>query len=262
EVMELAALWFEERLRAPVGAGAREYLDRRGLGGETLRRFRIGYAPSERYGLRDYLASKDVEKGLMAELGLLVSGDDIAVPYDRFRDRVMFPICDARGRVIAFGGRAMQAEAKAKYLNSPETPLFHKGQGLYNLHQARKAAHERGTILAVEGYVDAIAMTLAGHPNTVAQLGTAVTEEQLALLWRYADEPILCFDGDKAGQRAAHRTLEVALPLLTPGKSLRFAVMPEGQDPDDLLRAEGPAAIDRVLAAAQPLVEVFWAHAL
>lgn len=262
EVMELAALWFEERLRAPVGAAAREYLDRRGLGGETLRRFRIGYAPSERYGLRDYLAGKDVEKGLMAELGLLVSGDDIAVPYDRFRDRVMFPICDARGRVIAFGGRAMQAEAKAKYLNSPETPLFYKGQGLYNLHQARKAAHERGTILAVEGYVDAIAMTLAGHPNTVAQLGTAVTEEQLALLWRHADEPILCFDGDKAGQRAAHRTLEVALPLLTPGKSLRFAVMPEGQDPDDLLRAEGPAAIDRVLAAAQPLVEVFWAHAL
>ena len=262
EVMEMAAAWFEERLRAPAGASARAYLERRGLAGETIARFRIGYAPGERYGLRDHLAGKDVEKDLMAELGLLVTGDDIAVPYDRFRDRIMFPICDARGRVIAFGGRAMQADAKAKYLNSPETPLFHKGQGLYNLHQARKPAHERGTIITVEGYVDAIAMTLAGHPNTVAQLGTALTEEQIALLWRHADEPILCFDGDGAGQRAAHRTLEVALPLLMPGKSLRFAVLPEGQDPDDLLRAEGPAAIDRVLAAAQPLVEVFWSRAL
>jgi len=262
EVMEMAALWFEERLRSSVGANARAYLDRRGLMGETVARFRIGYAPAERFGLRDHLAGKDVDRDLMAELGLLVTGEDIAVPYDRFRDRIMFPICDARGRVIAFGGRAMQADAKAKYLNSPETPLFHKGQGLYNLHQARKPAHDRGTIITVEGYVDAIAMTLAGHPNTVAQLGTALTEEQITLLWRHADEPILCFDGDGAGQRAAHRTLDVALPMLSPGKSLRFAVLPEGQDPDDLLRSEGSAAIDRVLAAAKPLVEVFWTRAL
>ena len=167
----------------------------------------------------------------MAELGLLVSGDDIAVPFDKFRDRVMFPITDSRGRVIAFGGRAMQADAKAKYMNSPETPLFHKGQVLYNLHGARKAAHDRGTIIAVEGYVDVIAMTMAGHPNAVAGLGTALTEEQLALLWRHADEPILCFDGDGAGQRAAFKALDVALPGLTPGKSLRLRASAGGAGP-------------------------------
>jgi DNA primase len=190
-----------------------------------------------------------------------VTGDDVRVPYDKFRDRVMFPITDSRGRVIAFGGRAMQKDAKAKYMNSPETPLFHKGQILYNLHGARKAAHDRGTIIAVEGYVDVIAMTLAGHPNAVAPLGTALTEEQVALLWRHGDEPILCFDGDGAGQRAAFRALDVALPGLTPGKSLRFAMLPEGQDPDDLLRSEGKAALDRVLEGARPLVEVLWSRA-
>jgi DNA primase len=167
---------------------------------------------------------------------------------------------DTRGRVIAFGGRAMQAEAKAKYLNSPETPLFHKGRVLYNMHAARKSAHERGTIIAVEGYVDVIAMTLAGHPNTVAPLGTALTEDQLGLLWRNADEPILCFDGDKAGQKAAFRALDVALPMLEPGKSLRFAMLPQGQDPDDLLRSEGAAAIDAVLQGARPLVEILWSR--
>ena len=262
EVMEMAASFFEDQLRGSAGAAARAYLDKRGLGPEIQARFRMGYAPPGRYVLRDHLAAKDVEKELMGELGLLVTGEDIAVPYDRFRDRVIFPICDIRGRVIAFGGRAMQADAKAKYLNSPETPLFHKGLGLYNIHQARKAAHERGTIVAVEGYVDTIAMTLAGHPNTVASLGTALTEEQLALLWRHADEPILCFDGDKAGQRAAYKALDVALPMLEPGKSLRFALLPEGQDPDDLLRSGGPLAVSKVLEAAKPLVELLWTRAL
>ncbi|WP_026597207.1 DNA primase [Methylobacterium sp. 77] len=261
EVMELAAGYYEDQLKGRLGTSARAYLDRRSLGPEIRSRFRLGYATSERYGLRDYLAAKDVDKELMAELGLLVSGDDIAVPFDKFRDRVMFPITDSRGRVIAFGGRAMQADAKAKYMNSPETPLFHKGQVLYNLHGARKAAHDRGTIIAVEGYVDVIAMTMAGHPNAVAPLGTALTEEQLALLWRNADEPILCFDGDGAGQRAAFRALDVALPGLTPGKSLRFALLPEGQDPDDLLRSAGASAIDRVLEGARPLVEVLWSRA-
>jgi DNA primase len=261
EVMELAAAYFEEQLRGPAGAQARAYLDRRGLGTAIRTRFRLGYAPGARYGLRDFLAGKDVEKDLMAELGLLVTGEDIQVPYDRFRDRIIFPIADLRGRVIAFGGRAMQADVKAKYVNSPETPLFHKGQGLYNLHQARKPAHERGTLISVEGYVDAIAMTMGGHPNVVASLGTALTEEQIALLWRHADEPILCFDGDGAGQRAAFKALDVALPLLAPGKSLRFALLPEGQDPDDLLRSGGPSALDRVLDAAKPLVEVLWARA-
>ncbi|GJD46473.1 DNA primase [Methylobacterium cerastii] len=262
EVMELATAWFEERLASPAGAAGRAYLDRRELGPEIRSRFRLGYAPADRYGLRDHLAAKDVDKALMGELGLLVTGEDIAVPYDRFRDRIIFPIADVRGRVIAFGGRAMQADAKAKYLNSPETPLFHKGQVLYNLNQARKAAHDRGTLISVEGYIDAIAMTLAGYPNTVAQLGTALTEEQLALMWRHADEPILCFDGDGAGQRAANRTLDVALPMLEPGRSLRFAMLPEGQDPDDLLRSGGAAAIDKVVEAAKPLVEVLWSRAV
>ncbi|MCJ2111766.1 DNA primase [Methylobacterium sp. E-025] len=262
EVMELATAWFEERLASPAGAAARAYLDRRELGPEIRRSFRLGYAPADRYGLRDHLAGKDVDKALMGELGLLVTGDDIAVPYDRFRDRIIFPIADVRGRVIAFGGRAMQADAKAKYLNSPETPLFHKGQVLYNLNRARKAAHDRGTIIAVEGYVDVIAMTMAGHANTVAPLGTALTEEQLALLWRHADEPVLCFDGDGAGQRAAFRALDVALPMLEPGRSLRFAMLPEGQDPDDLLRSGGSDAIDKVVEAAKPLVEMLWSRAV
>ncbi|TXN71253.1 DNA primase [Methylobacterium sp. WL6] len=262
EVMELATAWFEERLASPAGAAARAYLDRRELGPEIRRSFRLGYAPADRYGLRDHLAGKDVDKALMGELGLLVTGDDIAVPYDRFRDRIIFPIADVRGRVIAFGGRAMQADAKAKYLNSPETPLFHKGQVLYNLNRARKGAHDRGTIIAVEGYVDVIAMTMAGHANTVAPLGTALTEEQLALLWRHADEPVLCFDGDGAGQRAAFRALDVALPMLEPGRSLRFAMLPEGQDPDDLLRSGGSGAIDKVVEAAKPLVEMLWSRAV
>ena len=262
DVMEMAAAWFEDRLRSSKGMDARAYLDRRGLGEEVRTRFRLGYAPNERYALRDHLAGKGVERDTMVELGLLAGGEDVAVPYDYFRDRVMFPITDLRGRVVAFGGRALAKEVRAKYLNSPETPLFSKGRMLYNLHNARKAAHERSSIIAVEGYVDVIAMTLAGHAETVAPLGTALTEDQLALLWRHADEPVLCFDGDGAGLRAAHRALDVALPLLEPGKSLRVALLPGGQDPDDLLRSGGPAAIDRVLEAAIPLSELLWRKAI
>ena len=173
----------------------------------------------------------------MIEAGLLIHGEGIAVPYDRFRDRVMFPIHDRAGRVIAFGGRAMEPGAKAKYLNSPETPLFHKGSLLFNHHRARKAAHDSGEIVVVEGYVDAIAMSEAGFPHVVAPLGTALTADQCALLWTMADEPILCFDGDNAGRKAAFRAIETALPLIGAGKSLRFALLPEGQDPDDLIRA-------------------------
>ena len=260
DIIELAALYFEEQLRGPQGGEARAYLDRRGLGEATRKKFRLGYAGSTRYGLRDHLAAKGIERDTMLELGLLATAEGVAVPYDKFRDRVMFPIRDVRGRVVAFGGRAMQAEAKAKYMNSPETPLFHKGRMLYNLDLARKAAHDRSRIVAVEGYVDVIAMTLAGFPETVAPLGTALTEDQLALLWRHADEPILCFDGDGAGQRAAFRALDVALPMLEPGKSLRVAMLPGGQDPDDLARSGGAAAIDTVLDSAQPLVDVLWAR--
>ncbi|WP_375461130.1 DNA primase [uncultured Enterovirga sp.] len=260
EVMELACAWFEAGLQRPVGRAARDYLERRGIGEEAQRRFRIGYAPGERYGLRDHLAGRDVEPALMGEAGLIVTGEDIPVPYDRFRDRIIFPIEDTRGRVIAFGGRAMSPDVPAKYLNSPDTPLFNKGRGLYNLNRARKGAHDLGSVVVVEGYVDVIALDMAGLTHAVAPLGTALTEDQLALLWRVADEPILCFDGDKAGQRAAHRAVSVSLPLLAAGKSLRFALLPEGQDPDDLVRAGGRGAMDAVLGAARPLVDMLWAR--
>jgi DNA primase len=258
DVMEMAAVWFEKQLAVAAGAKARAYLTGRGLDGAIQRRFRIGFAPGERYGLRDHLAGQGVSSEQMIEAGLLVTGEDIAVPYDRFRDRIMFPIHDPRGKVVAFGGRAMSAEVAAKYLNSPETTLFHKGRLLYNHHLARKAAHDAGTVIAVEGYVDVIAMTQAGFPHCVAPLGTALTQDQVTLMWRMADEPILCFDGDKAGQRAAFRAIDVILPELVVGKSVRFALLPEGQDPDDLARSGGPAAIERVIAGARPLVDMLW----
>jgi len=198
----------------------------------------------------------------MVEAGLLIAGGDIPVPFDRFRDRVMFPITDLRSRVIAFGGRAMEKDATAKYLNSPETPLFHKGSTLYNIATARQAAHDgaqKGVpVIAVEGYVDVIAMVTAGFPATVAPLGTALTEDQLALLWKMADEPVLCFDGDNAGLRAAYRAVELAMPRLKPGKSLKFALLPQGQDPDDLLRSAGREAVAEVIAGARPLGQMLW----
>jgi DNA primase len=170
----------------------------------------------------------------------------------------MFPICDRAGRVIAFGGRAMEAEAQAKYLNSPETPLFHKGATLYNLHNARKAAHETGSVIAVEGYVDVIALDAAGVHNAVAPLGTALTPDQCGLLWRMAEEPVLCFDGDKAGLKAAFRAVDTALPLIGAGRSLRFVLLSGGMDPDELLRAGGRTAVAQALASTLPLVDLLW----
>lgn len=258
EVLEIAATFFEAELMADRGGAARRYLASRGLDGEARTRFRLGYGPADRFALRDHLAGKGVPAELMTEAGLLVHGEEIAVPYDRFRDRIMFPIHDARGRVVAFGGRAMSAEVAAKYLNSPETPLFHKGHLLFNHHNARKAAHDTSQVIVVEGYVDVIAMSLSGFPQTVAPLGTALTEDQLALLWRMADEPVICLDGDKAGRKAASRAIDIALPLLEPGKSLSFALLPDGQDPDDLARSGGRQAIAEVLGAARPLVDMLW----
>ncbi len=256
EVVELAAGYFEEQLQGRAGAKARGYLADRGLGPALQKQFRIGYSLPERFALRDWLAGKGVSAEAMCETGLLNHGEDIAVPYDKFRDRVMFPICDRSGKVIAFGGRALEKDVPAKYLNSPETPLFHKGSILYNHHTARKAAHDAGTVIAVEGYVDVISMSAVGFANTVAALGTALTPDHCELLWRMAEEPILCFDGDKAGRKAAARAIDNALPLIGPGKSLRFAFMPEGQDPDDLARNGGHDAIAAVLASAKPMVEV------
>jgi DNA primase len=272
EIVELAAKFFETTLASRGGARGRGYLADRGLQPATQLKFRLGYAPGEQYALKEHLGAAKISVEDMIEAGLIVSGEDIPVPYDRFRDRVMFPISDWRGRVIAFGGRALEKEVSAKYLNSPETPLFHKGATLYNIAAARTAAHNagksapseqenfNGRIIAVEGYVDVIAMVTAGFEATVAPLGTALTADQLGLMWKMADEPILCFDGDGAGRRAAYRALDIALPLLLPGKSLKFAALPDGQDPDDLARSGGRDAIEDVLRAARPLAHVLWSR--
>ena len=258
DVMELAAKFFEATLASRAGAKARGYLADRGLDPATQVKFRLGYGPAERFALKEHLGKEGISTADMVEAGLLVAGEDIPVPYDRFRDRVMFPITDLRGRVIAFGGRALEKDAQAKYLNSPETPLFHKGATLYNIAAARAAAHKGAPVIAVEGYVDVIAMVTAGFEATVAPLGTALTADQLILLWKMADEPTLCFDGDSAGRRAAYRAVDLALPLIKAGKSLKFASLPEGHDPDDLVRAGGREAIGEVIGAARPLAHVLW----
>jgi DNA primase len=258
DVMELAAKFFADTLASRNGAKARGYLGDRSITPATQLQFRLGYAPADRFALKEHLGGQGISTEDMVEAGLLIGGEDIPVPYDRFRDRVMFPITDARGRVIAFGGRALEKDVPAKYLNSPETPLFHKGDNLYNLATARQATHNGSPLIVVEGYVDVIAMVTAGFGGAVAPLGTALTENQLALLWKMADEPILCFDGDRAGQKAAYRAADLALPNLLPGKSLRFALLPEGQDPDDLARSGGRVAIEEVISAARGLADMIW----
>jgi DNA primase len=260
EVLALASRIYEATLHDPVGAKARGYLADRRLDPATQREFGLGFSSPERFALRDALAAKGVETVQMIEAGLLHHGEGIAVPYDRFRDRVMFPIHDRSGRVVAFGGRALDPDAKAKYLNSPETELFHKGSLLFNHHRARKPAHERQKIIVVEGYVDVIAVSRAGFPQTVAPLGTALTADQCALLWSLNTEPILCFDGDNAGRKAAFRAIDLALPLIGAGKSLSFALLPEGQDPDDLVRSGGPEAIGEVLRGAKPFAEMLFSR--
>ncbi|MCT8974775.1 DNA primase [Microbaculum marinisediminis] len=258
DVMEAAAAFFEASLRQPEGREARDYLVNRGLDDQTCKRFRIGYASGGRYALKEHLGKLGIANEAMAKAGLLITGSDIAVPFDRFRDRVIFPITDLRNRVIAFGGRALRSDQQPKYLNSPETELFHKGRVLFNMAAARRAAQEKATVIVAEGYMDVVALTRAGFGNSVAPLGTALTEDQLALLWRVADEPVLCFDGDAAGLRAAFRAADLAMPHLQAGKSLRFALLPEGSDPDDLVREAGAAALAEVIDRARPLADMLW----
>src|ERR1700752_3997916 len=260
DVMELAAKFFQDTLASRNGAKARGYLADRGLAPNTQLQFRLGYAPAERFALKEYLGAQNIPVADMVEAGLWVAGDDIPVPYDRFRDRIIFPITDLRARVIAFGGRALEKDAQPKYLNSPETPLFHKGDNLYNHAPARQAAHNGAQLVVVEGDVDVIAMVTVGFAGAVAPLGTALTENQLGLLWKITDEPILCFDGDRAGQKAAWRAADLALPHLKPGKSLRFALLPEGQDPEDLARGGGRGAIEEVIGAARGLADIIWSR--
>jgi DNA primase len=261
DVMELATRFFQDQLQAAVGAKARAYLRDRGLSGRTIEAFRLGYAPDSRNGLKEFLASKGVAKEEIEACGLVVHGADIPVSYDRFRDRVMFPILSSREKVIAFGGRALSPDAPAKYLNSNETELFSKGQVLFNFARARRAisgAGGDGAVIVVEGYMDVIALAQAGIENAVAPLGTALTENQLALLWKMAPVPVLCFDGDGAGMRAASRAVDLALPVLKPGQSLRIALLPDGKDPDDLVKVEGRAPFDKVIAEARPLADMVW----
>ncbi len=258
DVMDLAADFFKEQLQQPQGATARAYLRDRGLSQQVQQTFGLGYAPASRNALKEFLAGKDASKQQIEACGLVVFGPDIAVSYDRFRDRIMFPIEDTRGRVIAFGGRALSSDVPAKYLNSPETELFSKGRVLYNHKRARNAVQKKGTVIVAEGYMDVIAMHAAGIENSVAPLGTALTDNQLALLWKMTAEPVLCFDGDEAGLRAAYRSIDTALPGLRPGRSVRFALLPEGQDPDDLIKASGVEALHSILEAARPLADMIW----
>jgi DNA primase len=256
-LLEASSRYFETELAASGGTEARRYLDKRGLTAGAVARFRLGYAPNSRSMLKEHLAKTGFTTAEMVSSGMLIAGDDVPVSYDRFRHRVMFPIRDLKGRVIAFGGRALDPDAPAKYLNSPETPLFHKGAILYNADNARGAAHDKGQIVAVEGYMDAIALSEAGFPQTVAPLGTALTEDQVKLLWRMAPEPVLCFDGDAAGRRAAFRAVETVLPHLKPGFSVQFAFLPDGLDPDDLIRQYGASAFQAILdSKLSPLFDV------
>ncbi|MGE0423251.1 MAG: DNA primase [Reyranellaceae bacterium] len=257
-VASMAARWFEQQLRMPGGRAGLDYLHGRGLSDDTIERFQLGFAPDNREALQATLKRDNVTEQQLVDCGLVIRPDEGGrAPYDRFRGRVMFPIHDRRGRVIAFGGRVI-GPGEPKYLNSPETPLFHKGDNLYCLHLAREAAAKDRPIIVAEGYMDVIALHVAGFDGAVAPLGTALTEGQLALLWRMADEPYLCFDGDNAGRRAAQRAAERALPLLTPGKSLRFVGLPPGEDPDSLVRKGGRAAFEAALKAARPLVDIVW----
>ncbi|MEX0345476.1 MAG: DNA primase [Rhizobiaceae bacterium] len=258
DVMELATGFFEEKLQGAEGAKARAYLRERSLTSATQARFRMGYAPDSRNALKEFLAGKGVEKEKIEACGLVVFGPDIAVSYDRFRDRIMFPIANPRGKVIAFGGRALSPDVPAKYLNSPETELFHKSNVLYNLGPAREAARKAGTVIAVEGYMDVIALAQAGFDNAVAPLGTALTERQVELLWRVGNEPVLCFDGDQAGMKAAWRAADLILPMIGPGRSTRFALLPDGQDPDDLVQHSGADAFAAIIKQALPLADLIW----
>ncbi len=262
EVVEAACAWFEEQLaESRSGAEARAYLERRGVNRATREAFRLGYAPDRRGALRQALNARGIGDDQLAAAGLIKQPEDGGAARDYFFDRVIFPITDRRGRVIAFGGRAL-GDSPAKYLNSPDSELFHKGRVLYNLARARQAARDGGELVVCEGYMDVIALAQAGFPAAVAPLGTAVTPEQIQELWRLAAEPVICLDGDEAGRRAGYRLIERALPLLKPGVSLRFALLPAGEDPDSLVQAQGARAFRELLDGARPLAELLWTQAI
>jgi DNA primase len=269
EWLDLAAHWFEAELRRPAGREARAYLERRGLPEKDWARFRLGFSPSGRTALKDYLIAKGGRPGELVETGLLIAPEEGGAPYDRFRDRIIFPIADARGRVISFGGRAMDPQARAKYLNGPETSIFHKGHHLYGLAEARKiiaaapppsgSADEQTPLVVVEGYMDVIACQRAGVA-AVAAMGTALGEDQMDVLWRHHPEPTICLDSDRAGRAAANRLLDRALPLLKPGRSFKFVLIDSGKDPDEVLREQGAPALKAQLSQTTPFAEALFAR--
>ncbi|WP_339111991.1 DNA primase [Thioclava sp. GXIMD2076] len=262
KVMEEALKFYRLMLNTQAGQGARDYLARRKLGPEAQARFEIGFAPDGWQGLWDTLRAKGIAEDLIIGAGLAKASTKGKQPYDVFRNRIIYPIRDPRGRCIGFGGRAMDPNDNAKYLNSPETELFDKGRSLYNHGPAREACGKGAQLVVCEGYMDVIALVEAGFGGAVAPLGTAVTETQLQLLWRIHDEPVIALDGDTAGIRAAHRVIDLALPLMEAGKGLRIAIMPEGQDPDDLIKAKGREAMAEVLKTARPMIELMWSRAI
>jgi DNA primase len=261
EVMEAACQWYEGQLRKHKVV--QDYLKGRGLTGQTAKHFRLGFAPESRDGLKTHLMGQGVSERQLQEVGLIIKPQSGGASYDRFRARAMFPITDRRGKVIAFGGRVIPALMEGnreapKYLNSPETPLFHKGDVLYAYESARQPAHKANQVLVTEGYMDVIALYESGFTNAVAPLGTAVTENHLRLLWQLADEPVMCLDGDAAGQRAMQRAAELSLPLLKPGKSLRFLILPKGEDPDTMVRKQGADAFRSLLDTSLTLSDALW----
>jgi DNA primase len=260
DIMELATVFFQEQLSSMSGSAARAYIDKRGLSATTVAQFRLGYSPDSRTALRTALLAKGATEEQLVDAGLLIQIED-KQPYDRFRGRLMFPIRDPKGRVIAFGGRILDA-GEPKYLNSPDTPLFDKGRQLFNFDQAAAPARKSAEIHVVEGYMDVIALAQVGIETAVAPLGTALTEDQIKLLWRCAPEPLLCFDGDTAGQRAGLRAALRCLPILEPGKSLRFITLPEKEDPDSLVRAKGRAGFESLAPQARTLIDLVWGSEL
>jgi DNA primase len=258
QVMEEAVRFYRLQLKTTAGAEARTYLSqKRRLAEPAWDRWGIGWAPASRTALLGHLTAKGIAPDLMVASGLIARADDGSL-YDRFRGRIIFPINDTRGRPISLGGRALDPNAQAKYLNGPETELFDKGRSLFNHAPAREAAGKGKPLIVAEGYMDVIALSEAGFTAAVAPLGTAVTEDQLRLIWRIADEPVVALDGDKAGIKAAQRVIDLALPLLEAGKALRFALLPGGMDPDDLIKAQGAGAMQAVLDQARPMVQLLW----
>lgn len=258
DALETAAALFEEALASRMGNEAYRYAEGRGLTPDTIKEFRVGYAPGGRDRLKTALLKKGFTEAQLLDAGLIIKPEDGRAPYDRFRNRLTIPILDVKSRVIAFGARALEPDAQPKYLNSPETRLFDKGSMVFNFARARASAFDKGELIVVEGYMDVIALHQAGFKNVVATLGTAFTARQMEQLWQLAPEPVICFDGDRAGEAAAARAVDRMLPNLREGNSFRFAFLPHGQDPDDLVRSAGPSAFSTCVKNARPLIDMVW----